>query len=367
MTLFLLDATTSKCTPVPEMVWHLSVGKAIGLVGLVAAAYPIFGDPIVRKLENDGQLWLKRLIIVLWIGTFTALMAMEWRSITVQEAYQDKQHTFEMCLQQQRFDATIAGLNVNLGTTQDTLSGVKEAVSGIGTNIDQTKEALNLFTGEKSFPYLDFDSPDFLSGYAKKIGRYPVYDVTVNFGIVGNCGNMLGLGACRFGEPSVTKTFPEINDATPTPTPASDFPYSKGIRFTRKKKVEYSEPTLVADITARNGLWREYFTWATIKDPKLGVAGVMRNERDIRIYETLRDSKGRPNGENLIWECRTKYMHPVNWDLDNLPYPAVYIYGKLAHLKEPEEGPIDSGIKYKTPVDCDLDSLYTDRRAASHN
>ncbi len=282
-------------------------------------------------------------VLVAWIAAFGLLTYQEWEAINIESEHQEKQREYELCLQQQRFAATIGGLNVNLGTTRTTLSEVKDAVNGINTDVGQTKEALNLFTGDDSFPYFDFDRPDFESGHAKKIGRYPISDVTVNFGAVDGCGNQLGLGACRFGWQLGTKYFPEIHDAMPTPTPAANFSYSAGIPFTLEKNKDYSpQNMLVADITARNGIWREYFTWAQFKDPVLSFVG---NERDIRIYETLRDEKGRPNGENLIWECRTKHMPRVNWDLANSVHYPTHIHGKLAHLNDPDHGlQIDAGI-----------------------
>lgn len=330
------------------MVWHLSVGRAIGLLGLVAAAYPFFGDPIVRMLENANKLWTKRLVIALWVVGFTCLTALEWRSITIQDAHQDEQHKYETCLQEERFNKTIDGLNQNLDTTQHTLSGVTEAVSGIDTNINQTKEALNLFMGTDSFPYFDFTDPTFQQGYAKKIGRYPVSDVTVTF-YTGGCGNQEGLGACRYVVSMGTKTFAEINDFSPTPPPAAKYSHTQGIGFTL---TETHPPiyTMFAYITARNGVWREFMQMAQVKSRD----GFPQTERDIRIYETLRDDKGRPNGRNMIWECRTKGMPESALGFDLVDETNIRVYGKPIHVKSPEEGGIAaSGIYFKTPVDCD--------------
>ncbi len=51
----------SSCSEVPKMAAHLSVGKNIGLLAFVAALYPMFGDPLIRKLEEKKKLKWKRL------------------------------------------------------------------------------------------------------------------------------------------------------------------------------------------------------------------------------------------------------------------------------------------------------------------
>ena len=346
--LFPESVTTSSCTPVPEMGWHLPVGVAIGLLGLIAALYPIIGDPMIRRFEKAERPWPKRIVLAVWIFVFIGFAALELHFIKIQEAHQDEQHTYEMCVQDARFTQTINGLNQNLRTEEKTLSGVDAAVTGIKTNIGETTDALNMFTGHDSFPYFDFNDPEFRQGYAKKIGRYPVSDVSVTF-YTGDCGNQEGLGSCRYVRSLGSKTFSEINDFLPTPPPAAKYSRTQGIPFTLNTD---SGPVhlAIASITARNGLWREFIVLTQVKRPD----GYPLNERDIRMYQVLRDARGRPNGRDIIRGCRTMGMPESLLGFDLIDEANVRVYGKPIHLLPSTEGGIaKSGIVFKKPQDCD--------------
>jgi len=292
------------------------------------------------------------------VSLLVACLYGEWQAITYDQLQRDHERAYSECVSNEHYDEVTGKLTKSIEAATKSFDKAKEA-AGNAQNAavlardaaDTSNETVKLMTGGNSFPFVYFKDPKMEWGYAKTIGKYPVYNIAATF-FYSDCSHEEGIGGCK-GTREIGKAYISELDTglLPQNADAYRFPMSDVVYPDEEGLLRNSSETMIA-LTARNGQWWEYY-WSRAKyDEAKYLIGY---NKAIRIYEVLQDKSGGFKRINLIWECRDSGFSNRDLAFDIVNTGKVFWGGKPIHIKSPEEGGIPaSGLPAFPVVACPI-------------
>jgi hypothetical protein len=328
------------CKDVLSVPWYvLPVGWASVTLAAVSVVPPLISDSLTKNKISRA----------IWIIVIVTCLYLEWSAISWDDLKRTSERVHDECISRNQFATVGNNLNLNFYKTgmgiQQSVQAAQQSFTAATNSFDKAAQAVNILTGGNSFPYVDFDQPYGQMAVAKKIGKFPIHELTATF-FTGACDNMGIWGGCKYVEHLGTKTIHEINmgaiaegsrGSVKSGPGGISFPMSEVLPPDKQGYLSSGVPLMLIDLTASNGVWREYF-WTYAKISPNGA--LLDYKKSIRIYSTRVDSNGRTLGRNLIWECRSKGFPEKMLGADFFDGSNITYYGHPLHIKPPEEGGI---------------------------